>query len=123
MEDGEFWKFFFAFSWIWIPIVAILAGTFTEWLKFKEKQRQLGNSTQNLEKLVAELRQRDLAMAERIENLEAIVVSQTWDVVQDKTLSPVEKERRLASVAHREMPLPPVPDSHKAEVLARRLKA
>ena len=127
MESGEFWKFFFAFSWIWIPIAGILAGActgmFKEWLKFKEKQRQLGNSTQNLEKLVAELRQRDLAMAERIENLEAIVVSQTWDVVQDKTLSPVEKERRVASVAHREMPAPPVPDSHKAEVLARRLKA
>ena len=59
----------------------------------------------------------------RVENLEAIVVSQTWDVVQDKTLSPVEKERRLAAVAHREMPPPPVPDSHKAEVMARRLKA
>ena len=113
----------FGFIWILIPIFGIMAGTFKEWLKFREKQNQLGNSTQNLEKLVAELRQRDQAMAERIENLEAIVVSQTWDVVQDKTLSPVEKELRLASVAHRELASPPVPDSHKAEVLARRLKA
>ena len=123
MEDGEFWKFFFAFSWIWIPIVAILAGTFTEWLKFKEKHRQLGNSTQNLEKLVAELRQRNQALDERLENLEAIVVSQTWDVLQDRNLSPVDRERRLASVAQRELAPPPVPDSQKAEVLARRLKA
>lgn len=115
----EFW----AFSWILIPIFGIMAGMFSEWLKFRQKQNQLGNSTQNLERLVAELRQRDQALVERIENLEAIVVSQTWDVVQDRTLSPVEKERRLAAVAHREMPPPPVPDSHKAEVLARRLKA
>jgi hypothetical protein len=113
----------FAFIWVLIPIFGILAGMFKEWLKFREKQNQLGNSTDNLEKLFAEFRQREQALAERVENLEAIVVSQTWDVVQDKTLSPVEKEYRLASVARREMPPPAVPDSHKAEVLARRLKA
>jgi hypothetical protein len=113
----------YAFIWVLIPIFGILAGMFKEWLKFREKQNQLGNSTENLEKLFGEFRQREKALVDRIENLEAIVVSQTWDVVQDKTLSPVEKEYRLASVAHREMPAPPVPDSHKAEVLARRLKA
>ena len=113
----------FAFVWVLIPIFGILAGMFTEWLKFREKQNQLGNSTDNLEKLFAEFRQRERALVERIENLEAIVVSQTWDVVQDKTLAPEDRERRLASVAHREMAPPPVPDSHKAEVLARRLKA
>ena len=109
--------------WVLIPIFGIAAGMFREWLKFRQKQNQIGNSTQNLEKLVAELRQRDQALAERVENLEAIVVSQTWDVVQDKTLAPEIKEHRLASVAHRELAPPPVPDSHKAEVLARRLKA
>lgn len=109
--------------WVLIPIFGIAAGMFSEWLKFRQKQNQIGNSTQNLEKLVAELRQRDQALAERVENLEAIVVSQTWDVVQDKTLAPEVKEHRLASVAHRELAPPPVPDSHKAEVLARRLKA
>ena len=115
MEQFAFWMIF--------PIFGMLMGMFKQWMRFKERQNQLGTSTNNLEKLVAELRERDQAMAERIENLEAIVVSQTWDVLQDKTLSPVEKERRLASVAHREMPAPPVPDSHRAEVLARRLKA
>jgi len=113
----------FAFIWVLIPIFGILAGTFKEWLKFREKQNQLGNSTENLEKLVAELRQRDQALAERVENLEAIVVSQTWDVLQDKSLSPGDRERRLVAVAQREMPPPPVLDSHKAEALARRLKA
>jgi hypothetical protein len=109
--------------WVLIPIFGIAAGMFREWLKFRQKQNKIGDSTQNLEKLVAELRQRDQALAERIENLEAIVVSQTWDVVQDKMLAPEVKEHRLASVAHRELAPPPVPDSHKAEVLARRLKA
>ncbi|HWM92784.1 MAG TPA: hypothetical protein VN493_18615 [Thermoanaerobaculia bacterium] len=113
----------FGLIWVLIPIFGIMAGTFKEWLKFREKQNQLGNSTHNLEKLVAELRQRDQDQVERIENLEAIVVSQTWDVLQDKVLSPVDRERRLVSVAHREMPVPPVPDSEKVEVLARRLKA
>jgi hypothetical protein len=113
----------FAFIWVLIPIFGILAGAFKEWLKFREKQNQLGHSTDNLEKLFSEFRQREEALVERIENLEAIVVSQTWDVVQDKTLSPVEKEYRVASTARREMPPQPVPDSHKAEVLARRLKA
>lgn len=111
------------FVWMLIPILGILAGMFKEWLKFREKQNQLGTSTENLEKLFADFREREQALVERIENLEAIVVSQTWDVVQDRTLSAVEREHRLASVAQREMPPPPVPDSHKAEVLARRLKA
>jgi len=110
-------------AWVIIPIVAMLVGMFKQWLWFKARQNQLGNSTQNLEKLVAEMRERDQAMAERIENLEAIVVSQTWDVLQDRNLSPADRERRLVAVAQREMPPPPVPDSHKAEVLARRLKA
>lgn len=113
----------FAFIWVLIPIFGILAGMFKEWLKFREKQNQLGSSTENLEKLVAESRQREQALVERIENLEAIVVSQTWDAVHDRTLPPADRELRLASVAHREMPPPPIPDSQKAEVLARRLKA
>ena len=115
MEQFAFWMIF--------PIFGMMMGMFKQWLRFKERQNQLGNSTQNLEKLVAELRQRDQALAERVENLEAIVVSQTWDVVQDKTLAPEVREHRLASVAHRERAPPPVPDSQKAEVLARRLKA
>jgi len=115
MEQFAFWMIF--------PIFGMLMGMFKQWLRFRERQNQLGSSTQNLEKLVAEMRERDQAMAERIENLEAIVVSQTWDVLQDRSLSPVEKEHRLASVAHRELAPPPVPDSQKAEVMARRLKA
>jgi hypothetical protein len=114
---------YLAFSWVLIPLLGIGAGMFKEWLKFKERQRQLGASTEELERLVAELKKRDQALNERIENLEAIVVSQTWEVLHDRALNPAERERRLVSTAQREMPPPPFPDSQKAEVLARRLKA
>ena len=43
------------FAWILIPIVAILVGGFKEWLKFKEKQLQLGQSTENLGSELKEL--------------------------------------------------------------------
>jgi hypothetical protein len=113
----------FNFLWVLIPLFGISAGMFKEWLKFRERQRQLGSSTEELERLVAELKTRDRALHERLENLEAIVVSQTWDVLHDRALNPAEKERKLVSTAQREMPPPPFPDSQKAEVLARRLKA
>src|SRR5688572_10490833 len=108
----------YAYLWMLIPLFGILAGMFNEWLKFKEQQRQLGSSTEELERLVAELKKRDQALNERIENLEAIVVSQTWDVLHDRALNPAERERKLVSTAQREMPPPPFPDSQKAEVLA-----
>lgn len=112
-----------AFIWALIPITAILSGVIREWLKVRATQQALGSSNQHLEKVVTELRAREQETARRLENLEAIVVSQTWDAVTDRTLPPVEKELRVASAAHREMAPPPVPDSQKAEVLARRLRA
>ncbi len=44
-----------AFSWILIPIAGILFGAVKEWLNFKEKQLQLGESTNHLEAKVNEL--------------------------------------------------------------------
>ena len=41
--------------WVLIPIVAILVGAFSEWLKFKGKQAKLGTSTHELEQTVASL--------------------------------------------------------------------
>jgi hypothetical protein len=74
--------------WVWvlIPLVAILVGGFQEWLKFKEKQAKLGNSTRELGHTISSLRssiqaveqERD-ALVRRIQNLEAIVTSQAWD--------------------------------------------
>jgi hypothetical protein len=113
----------FNFIWVLIPITAILSGVVREWIKVRATQQSLGSSTQDLERTVHELRSREKELTHRLENLEAIVVSQTWDAVTDRSLPPMEREVRVSSVAQREMPPPPVPDSQKAEVLARRLRA
>jgi hypothetical protein len=106
-----------------IPLAGIMLRFFKEWLRFKAQHKQLGSSTEHLETTVAELRTREQELTRRLENLEAIVVSQTWDAVHDRSLPPVEKELRVASAAQREMAPLPEPDSQKAEVMARRLRA
>lgn len=108
--------------WMMIPIVAIVAGTVKEWIRVRARQQQLGSSADHLQKEVAELRKRERELIDRLENIEAIVVSQTWDVVHDRSLPPAARELKLSSVAPHEMAPPPVPDSQRAEVLARRLK-
>jgi hypothetical protein len=108
--------------WMMIPIVAIVAGTVKEWIRVRARQRQLGSSNDHLEKQVTELRSRERDLIDRLENLEAIVVSQTWDVVHDKSLPPAVKELKLSSVAPHEMAPASVQNSQRAEVLARRLK-
>ncbi|HYO13339.1 MAG TPA: hypothetical protein VE685_09120 [Thermoanaerobaculia bacterium] len=110
--------------WVLIPIIAILAGTMKDYLKFRARQRQLGVSTTGLEKEVATLKQTNQVLLERVQNLEAIVVSQTWDALHDKALTPAEKDLRIASAARREIAPPPQEDLHqqRAAQLARRLQ-
>ena len=110
--------------WILIPIVAILAGTLKDYLKFRAKQGELGTSTAGLEKEVAALKQNNQVLVERVQNLEAIVVSQTWDAVHDKALTPAERDLRIASAARREIAPPREDDLHqqRAAQLARRLQ-
>ena len=114
------------FNWIWvlIPVTAIVTKTFREWLRFKATQRQLGVSTEGLEREVAEMRRTNATLLERIQNLEAIVVSQTWDALNDHGLAPAERELKVASVARRELrpPEPSAANQQRAEQLARRLQ-
>ena len=123
---GAFW----AFSWILIPIVAIVMGGFKEWLKFKEKQLQLGESTDHLENRVKELIQalelsesQRHSLLNRVQNLETIVTSQVWDVLHDEEKPADIKKLEIESVKPR-IQLPPREDdaAEKAEQLARRLK-
>ena len=44
-----------AFAWVLIPIVAILAGAWSEWLKFKEKQTQIGTSISEIERALEKM--------------------------------------------------------------------
>lgn len=107
-----------------VPIVAILSGAFKEWLSFKAKTRALGNSTSELERELAAVRQREGELIERLQNLEAIVVSQTWGALQEKGLSQPDRERKLASAARRELANPDAGDFNRqrAEQLARQLQ-
>jgi hypothetical protein len=110
--------------WILVPIVAILAANIRRLLTFQAKQRQMGASTSELEKEVAALAKARTELTERLQNLETIVVSQTWGVLQDRGLSPAERELKVATVAHREMGPPDAAaaNQQRAEQLANRLK-
>ena len=113
-------------TWIWvlIPIAAIVTRAFRSWLRFQATQRQLGTSTHDLEREVAGLRQANETVLERLQNLEAIVVSQTWDALHDHGLAPAERELKVASVARRELKAPDASaaNQQRAEQLARRLQ-
>jgi hypothetical protein len=105
--------------WVLIPVVAILSGVLKTWVK----QRALGASNTELEKEIAEMRRERTSLSERLQNLEAIVVSQTWDAVHAPHATQTERELRIASVAHREL-TPPDPseiNQQRVQQLAQRL--
>jgi hypothetical protein len=112
--------------WIWmlIPLTAIVMKGFREWLRFKATQRQLGTSTNELEREVVDLKRTNEDLAERLQNLETIVVSQTWDALHDHGLPPPVRDLKVASAARREMAPPDsaAVNQQRAEQLARRLQ-
>jgi hypothetical protein len=106
-----------------IAIVAIMARAFRSWLRFQATQRQLGASTDELEREVADLRKTNETVLERLQNLEAIVVSQTWDALHTPGLNPVERDLKVASAVRRELKSDPVAaNQQRAEQLAQRLQ-
>jgi hypothetical protein len=114
-------------SWIWvfIPIAAIFARVFRDYLRLQTQQRALGSSNRELEKVMEELRQTNRTLGQRVENLETIVVSQTWNVLQAPGATDPERPRPVAVVPHQPPP-PPMPsveelNRQRAEQLARRL--
>jgi hypothetical protein len=112
--------------WVLIPIVAICSGTLKTWMRVRATQAQLGSSTHELEREVAALTSARAELLERIQNLETIVVSQTWQVLQDTQLPAAEKQLRVATVAHREFSADEsaaaAANQQRAEQLARRLQ-
>jgi hypothetical protein len=106
--------------WVLIlPIIAILVGGFSEWLKFREKQVKLGASTKDLEHTVAEQQKALDTATRRIQNLEAIVTSQLWDDVHDETMPEVEQRRARTQAL---LPLDePDDDAERVARMARRL--
>ena len=113
--------------WVLIPVVAILAGSFDQWAKLNTKQRKLGNSADELEKAVDEIKEELKAQQQKLEkriaNLETIVTSQTWDVWHDSKLSEDEKKILTQSVGGElELLKQDINDTRKLEILAAKLK-
>jgi hypothetical protein len=110
--------------WVLIPVVAILSGVVKSWLKVRAQQQVLGTSNRELEQEVDAMRQERKSLLQRLENLEAIVVSQTWEVLHDRTLPAADKAHLAANAAHREFgPAPAGPtDQQRAGQLAQRLR-
>jgi phosphoenolpyruvate-protein kinase (PTS system EI component) len=113
--------------WVLIPVIAILAGSFTEWAKLNAKQRKLGSSTDELEEAVSsikqELKAQQQSLERRIANLETIVTSQTWDVLHDSKLNSEEKKLLTQSFRSEIEELNDgLSDTRKVELLVGRLK-
>lgn len=111
-------------SWVLIPVVAILAGVLRDWVRMRTKQKSLGASTTELEREVTALQREREAILDRLQNLEAIVVSQTWDAVHDRSLTPPERELKVASTVRREIAAPAseTVNQQRAEQIAQRLR-
>ena len=78
--------------WIWvlIPLAGIALGGFSEWLKFKERQAEMGrnmerSSHEAMDRL-SEVIAAQESIIKRLENLETIVTSPDWDAVQQEGL-------------------------------------
>ena len=95
------------------PVVAIGAGIFNGWLKRRHQQKvALGAAKLELDRKVERLEQSNAEMARRLENLETIVVSQTWSTVHaPAAVAPHEVQAPAAEEMNRQ----------RAEQLARRL--
>ncbi|HKH45583.1 MAG TPA: hypothetical protein VKM72_13040 [Thermoanaerobaculia bacterium] len=112
-------------TWVWvlIPIAGIFARVFRDYIRLQTQQRALGTSNRELERVVDELRTTNQTLAQRVENLETIVVSQTWNVLQAPGASDSEREQRVAATVRQEVHAPATEEMNRqrAEQLARRL--
>lgn len=115
-----------------IPILGIALAGYKEWLKFRAKQQELGASTQEVEETIRalqtrvdQLEQERDALVKRIQNLETIVTSEAWDVLQEPTTDSNTLPEATDSV---ELDVPAGREStddaseEQAERLARRLR-
>ncbi|MCB0720556.1 MAG: hypothetical protein KDD65_19070 [Bacteroidetes bacterium] len=121
-------------TWVWvlIPLAAIIVGGITEIVKQQNKRAdRLGQSNDELSQSLSTLRSQLDRMEEnqeayqrRLQNLEAIVTNQVWDIVHEPSQSAEEKRANIAgsglldSAAGYESES----DARRAEQLAKRLR-
>jgi hypothetical protein len=110
--------------WVLIPIAGMMAGVLREWIKVRAQQQQLGHSSDELERTVVDLKRTIEVQQQRLQNLETIVVSQTWDVLHNREMPPAARERLVEATVRHEVKDPDADDRNRqrAEQLARRLQ-
>jgi len=106
-----------------ISVLAVLPRFARQWLKVRADQRALGASNRELEQKLERLERANAEYAARLENLETIVVSQTWNVLQEPGLSEADRQRRIAAAGRHELQAPAAAEMNpqRAADLARRL--
>jgi hypothetical protein len=123
-----FWDSLSSWVWVLIPLIAIGSGAFISVAKLrveeaKHKKASSPDLAQLTETIRAELRAQQQTLEKRVANLEAIVTSQTWDVLHDAKLSSEDKKfltQQLGSEI--ENLKQDLSDARKAEILVGRLK-
>jgi hypothetical protein len=110
----------FVFS---ISTLGILAGLGRQWLKARAQHQALQASNRELEQKVEQLERVNAENAQRLENLETIVVSQTWSALQDPGLSEADRQRRIVAARPHDVHAPVAEDMNRqrAAALAHRL--
>ena len=106
-----------------IPILVAASRFATQWLKVRAEQRALGATDRELEQRIEQLGRANADVLQRLENIEAIVVSQTWDALHEPGLSETDLQRRLAAARPHEAQTPDLEERNRqrAAALASRL--
>jgi|GEM_PF-599616 len=114
--------FLASYWWILLIFAGMGYGAFEEWLDFKREQRKLGASAEEMSEDLTDLKQEwkeeRVRLTRRIEHLEAIVTSQTWDALheQDATLPPLQAPEHALETE------PSLDDEERARRLAKRIR-
>lgn len=113
---------------IWLQIIVVastLAGLgfagFGIWFAAKRQENEIGLAASELEKRVSSQQKALEAAQQRIQNLEAIVTSETWDVAHDGGLLETKDTRSQARLDLDALDAEPS-DAERTAQITRRLK-
>ena len=95
----------------------MLVGAYSEWLKFKAKQQNISTSTSEIEVALEKMTEQNANLTRRVQNLEAIVTSQTWDEIDNQV-----RREPIMSVPEPEITIEPPTDADEVAEIARRVR-
>jgi uncharacterized coiled-coil protein SlyX len=111
--------------WVLIPIIAIVVSGLVKFMEHRTKQLSLqtGQQDHDLEGFKAQLAQQQALLAKRIENLEVIISSQTWETMHDPKLTADEKKFLLEeNKSELERLAQSLTDEQKIELLSKQVR-